>query len=91
MAECFYTGCAVILNQQGCTTAAGTIPGMELPRRARGSRTSALACISCTRKTMARRPRAHLPPSAYALPRREWHRHLDFQHVSPRYLRKFML
>lgn len=51
---------------------------MELPRRARGPRASALACIPRTRKTMARRPRAHLPPTPDAVPRWERHRYLDF-------------
>jgi len=51
---------------------------MELPRRARGPRASALACIPRTWKTMARRPRARLPFASDAVPRWEWHRHLDF-------------
>lgn len=55
---------------------------MELPRRTCGSRASALARIPRTRKTVARRPCAYLPLAPDALLRWEWHRHLDFQHVS---------
>lgn len=62
---------------------------MELPRRARGSRASALARVSRARQTVAHRPRAYLFFAADALPRREWYRHLDFQHVSSLLLGEF--